>query len=235
MSEAQQIVSGSKGTDQAAPLENCNPLQIRPRRNRVSPCGAIEQTPHRGGLMGNRGDLHAPDGTLNKPWQIKRWIACTLHSATGHKVSFDLPGRYYPLFFTDEAVALAAGHRPCAQCRRADYDRFAATWMRAHSKDRKWKAAEIDGELHRSRLLSNGQKATYTAPAASLPSGCFVLRKQGPAQPLLYWLGRLFVWRHSGYVPGPFLEDLQEEVTVLTPRATVETIRAGYEPQVAVV
>lgn len=85
----------------------CTKLK-RPRQNRVTPFGTIEATHHKGTLMGNRGDLHAPDGTLGRPWRSSRWISCLLDTGDGWKAPMDKPGRNYPLFFLDEAVALAA-------------------------------------------------------------------------------------------------------------------------------
>src|SRR4051794_3727679 len=98
-----------------------------PRQNRVTPFGTLVATTARGVLTGNRGDLHDSEGRIVRAWKAKAWIACRLRYRDNRMV-FDRAGHYTPLFFTDEAVALAAGHRPCALCRREDYRRFVASW-----------------------------------------------------------------------------------------------------------
>lgn len=133
----------------------------------MTPFGTIEATPHRGTLMGNRGDLHAPDGTIGRPWLLTRWISCTLHSPTGHRVTFDTPGRYTPLFFADEVTALAAGHRPCGQCRRPEYDSFHDAWQDAFGT--RLHAYEMDEVLHRARLDGAGRQRTFQARLSETP------------------------------------------------------------------
>src|SRR4051794_26424644 len=98
-----------------------------PRQNRVTPSGDIITTPERGTLMGNRGVLHDADARIVRRWQGKRWIACVLEFK-GRWRPVMAPGRYTELFFLDEATALAAGHRPCAECRRRRFDEFRDTW-----------------------------------------------------------------------------------------------------------
>src|SRR5580658_8982867 len=88
-----------------------------PRQNRVTPFGYLSATPERGTFMGNRGVLHDSEGTIKRPWQVKRWLICVLEFR-GRKRTVMTPGHYTELFFLDEATALAAGHRPCAECRR---------------------------------------------------------------------------------------------------------------------
>jgi hypothetical protein len=82
--------------------------------------------------MGNRGDLHAPDGSLGRQWRSRRWISCLLDNGDGWKAPMDEPGHYYPLFFHDETVALAAGHRPCGECRPDALTAFMAAWKAGH-------------------------------------------------------------------------------------------------------
>ena len=88
-----------------------------PRQKRVTPFGSIIPTPERGTFLGNRGVLHDEHGRIRRPWQLKRWIVCVLQFR-GRKRTVMTPGRYTELFFLDEATALAAGHRPCAECRQ---------------------------------------------------------------------------------------------------------------------
>ena len=103
-----------------------------PLRNRVTPFGEIEVHPARGTLMGNRGILHGDDRTLGaRRWAHRAWIVCVL-SFRGRRRVVMTPGRYTELFFLDEAVALAAGHRACAECRNAAYRRYRELWREAH-------------------------------------------------------------------------------------------------------
>ena len=101
-----------------------------PLQNRVTPEGEIIATPHRGLMMGNRGGcFHLPDRTLgSRRWATRQWIACVLEFKGRHRQAMMQPNRYTELFFLDEATALAAGHRPCFECRRRDAERFAALW-----------------------------------------------------------------------------------------------------------
>jgi hypothetical protein len=55
------------------------------------------------------------------------WIVCALQFR-GRRRPLWLPNRWTPLFFHDEAVAFAAGHRPCGECRHASYTEFKAAW-----------------------------------------------------------------------------------------------------------
>src|SRR5690348_4015861 len=121
-------------------------------QNRVLPTGEIVADPARGLLMGNRGCLHRPDRHLaGVRWRSKLWICCTL---TWRGVRRDPmpPGRWTALFFLDEATALAAGHRPCAYCRRADYLAYARAWGRATGMPDRPYAAEMDAALHGQRV-----------------------------------------------------------------------------------
>src|SRR5206468_4262196 len=101
-----------------------------PLQNRVTPFGDLITTEARGSLMGNRGRLHDTDRRIVRYAQGRRWIAC-LTSFRGRRRSVMSPGSYTELFFLDEAVAPAAGHRPCAECRHEDYVLFRAAWARA--------------------------------------------------------------------------------------------------------
>src|SRR5688572_32956373 len=98
-----------------------------PWRNRVTPLGDIVATPERGTLMGNRGCLHDGGGNVRRAWQVKRWLICVLEFR-GRRRRVMTPGHYTELFFLDEATALAAGHRPCAECRRSRFDAFRRAW-----------------------------------------------------------------------------------------------------------
>jgi hypothetical protein len=196
-----------------------------PRQNRVTPFGSLIATEARGTLMGNRGALHSDDGRILRPWQVRRWIAC-LTSFRGRQRFVMPPGRWTALFFLDEATALAAGHRPCAECRRADYRRFQEAFLAAHPGHPPG-ADPMDRTLHGARVGEGRTKRTYAAPAASLPDGTFV---EAGGRAWLVLGDRLLAWTPFGYgdqVPRP-----TGHLTVLTPRPTVAAIRAGYEPLV---
>src|SRR3954463_15575885 len=112
-------------------------------RNRVTPFGSIEDLPGRGTFMGNRGSIHE-GREIRRQWTTKAWITCALEFK-GWRAPMWEQGRWTPLFFLDEATAFAAGHRPCALCRRADHKRFRAAWGDPP-------LPEIDSTLHGERI-----------------------------------------------------------------------------------
>ena len=135
------------------------------------------------------------------------------------------PGRFTELFFLDEATAFAAGHRPCALCRRADYDRFGEIWRELHPGDRG--ADAIDARLHAERVdpRTRGQRR-HAVPAGGLPDGAFVLRDGSPHVVLGAQLRR---WAPAGYAertPATGNEEL------VTPPSLVAVLRAGWAPDV---
>lgn len=202
-----------------------------PRLNRMTPLGFPEAVAERGLFMGNRGNLRRPDGT-QKPWHVRGWVCC-LTSFRGRRLDLDAPGRYTPLFFLDEAVALAAGHRPCGECRHARYMDFKAAWRRAFAlpDPAPLPVAEIDRVLHAARI-QRGRQVTFRSAPGDLPTGAFVTREGAPDRPLLVRDGALHPWSHGGYGAAEPL-DSGSEVRVLTPRPTVAVLRAGYRPQLA--
>ena len=134
------------------------------------------------------------------------------------------PGRFTELFFLDEATAFAAGHRPCALCRRADYDRFGAIWRELHPGDRG--ADAIDARLHGERVdpRSGGQRRHGLG--VELADGAFVLRD---GEPHLVRGAQLLRWTPAGYcerAPASGREEL------ITPPSLVAVLRAGWEPAV---
>jgi len=102
-----------------------------PLQNRVTPLGELIAVPARGLVYGNRGCLHDADGLIRRRFDGKRWIACRLRFRGWHREPLLQPGRFTELFFLDEATAFAAGHRPCALCRREDYRLFVRCLDRA--------------------------------------------------------------------------------------------------------
>ena len=199
-----------------------------PRQNRVTPFGDIIATPARGTLMGNRGILHDGEGRLGKArWRGPLWITC-LTAFKGRRRPLMAPHTYTELFFLDEAVAFAAGHRPCGECRRADLDRFMACWQRAHGGERPL-AADIDRVLHAARVDSRTRRQIrYRAPIDDLPVGTFV-RLDGDDWAWLLLEDRLMAYAPQGY-HAPVTRPRRIDVEVLTPRPTVAVLAAGYRP-----
>src|SRR5580704_17129612 len=147
----------------------------RPLRNRVTPAGELIATEARGTMYGNRGVLHNENLALVRRYQVRRWLACMLEFR-GRKRPIMRPGRYTKLFFLDEAVALAAGHRPCTECRHAAYQEFRTAWAAALALPAKPAADDIDRVLHQERRLAAGARITYPAPLSELPDGVFIVR-----------------------------------------------------------
>ena len=147
-------------------------------QNRVTPAGDIIATPARGEMMGNRGGaLHDGARTLGvSRWRTKAWITCRLEFKGRHRQVMT-PRRYTELFFLDEATALAAGHRPCGECRRADFNRFVACWLRANRPDHSGPRppiAIVDRQLHQERVRRDRAKVTIAAPLDEVADGAFV-------------------------------------------------------------
>jgi hypothetical protein len=201
-----------------------------PRLNRVGPTGELVRTSARGALMGNRGSLRNANGQIVRRWGCRRWITCVLDERSGRRVPLDDPIRYTPLFFHDEAVALAAGHRPCARCRPDAYSRFMTAWRAIERLDpgQRLTAAAVDRRVHAYRTRSLERRG-LEARASDLPECCFVIEPDGSSPPLLFKAGVLRPWTPSGY--GPAREpDGRQTYTTLTPAPFVEVLRQGYTP-----
>jgi hypothetical protein len=201
-----------------------------PRQNRVTPLGEIVAVPERGTLMGNRGCLHDALGQIRRPWQLERWIVCVL-AFKGRKRRVMTPGHYTELFFLDEATALAAGHRPCAECQRGRFNAYrrALTAGGARGNQPLRSAVEIDHRLHAERVAPDRSKRTHTANLDELPDGVFVLRSGRERDPHLVLGDALLAWSAGGY-PTRTERPRGIVVNVLTPKLTVRSIRGGYVP-----
>lgn len=190
------------------PVENPRqaPRDRQPQTNRVAPTGEIFATPARGMFMGNR---------TSPP----RWLVCELHFERNLKE----PRKYVKLFFLDEAVALAAGHRPCMTCRRDRYREYlAAVSADIGVRD----AAGLDRLLHAARTA-----APARSRIDSLPDGAFVMLADGDYR--LAWSGALHRWTPHGYVTPTETSGLRaQEATVLTPEPSLAALRNGYVPVV---
>ena len=195
-----------------------------PRQNRVTPYGALIAVPDRGMFWGNRGVLHDPQGRLVRYSRGRAWAICVL-DYKGRRRQQWAPGRLTELFFLDEATGLAAGHRPCGECRYRDYQAFKRAWAAAHGGGPHGVQA-IDERLHADRLARPGVRRTYQAPLAGLPEGTMV---EAADAPFLVYGGRLLAWTPGGYLDRPPPEPAAT-VTVITPRATVAVLAAGYRP-----
>lgn len=200
-----------------------------PLQNRVTPTGEICAHSARGTLMGNRGILHDAQQQLGPArWKHQAWVTCTL-AFKARRRELMAPGWYTELFFTDEAVALAAGHRPCAECRREDFNRFRDAFEHAHTDlPQPVRAPDMDRLMHKARVISRSrEQVTYEAALSELPEGVF-FRETPQGAPLVRWQDKVWAWSFAGYSAGP--ETLPERVEILTPEPTVKAIAAGYVP-----
>jgi hypothetical protein len=193
---------------------------FRPLQNRVDPFGELCAVTERGGLMGNRGGrLHRDDQTLSgSGWKNKHWLICVCEFKGRRR---DVWGRYYTeLFFLDEPTALAAGHRPCFECRRQAAKAFIAAFPGAPRG-----VEAMDEALHGERV-ENRRKRLWRARLGDLPDGAMIARDRGPHA---VRSGKLLPWSFAGYgAPGPIDSDAFADV--LTPPSTVAALRGGYEP-----
>lgn len=200
-----------------------------PLQNRVTPFGAIVAIPERGMLLGNRGILHDDERHLVRSWQVRRWISCRT-AFRGRRRQIMRPHSYTELFFLDEATAFAAGHRPCAECRYADFQRFKAAWALAFGKSDG--ADQMDAVLHADRLEGrrrHQRQRHHWERLASLPDGT-IISLHGSAW--LLWQGKVLEWSAAGYGARRPLPSASSQVEVLTPCALVAVLRAGYPLQV---
>jgi hypothetical protein len=204
-----------------------------PRQNRVTPFGEIVAATERGTFIGNRGVLHDAEGRIKRAWQLKRWIVCVLEFR-GRKRQVMTPGHYTELFFLDEATALAAAHRPCAECRRKRFNAFRKAWGQAHpdgGRSARPTAQEIDDRLHAERVAPDRSKRNFEAALDGLPDGVFVAMPAWGEEAYLVLGDSLLAWTPGGYRERR-RRPQGEEVQVLTLPSTVKAIRAGYLPEV---
>jgi hypothetical protein len=200
-------------------------VTARPLQNRVTPFGEIVALPGRGLMMGNRGILHDDARRIVRHSQVRRWIACQLEYK-GIRRTVMRPHSWTELFFLDEATAFAAGHRPCAECRREDYRRFRDVWIDCHGE--RASADIIDRRLSDDRIAGRRTKRTYRADLSDLPDGAYVAVDD---RAWLVWHGSLLAWSSLGYTERR-KRPANLEVDVLTPRSTVAVLSAGYRAAV---
>jgi hypothetical protein len=201
-------------------------------QNRVDPFGNIIKTSARGAWMGNRGIIHNPEQQILRPFKLKAWLICELEFR-GRKRQVMAPNRYTELFFMDEATAFAAGHRPCFECRRSDYNKFKSFWLKGnpgYDFDEKTSIQKIDNILHGERISRDKSKATYEESVNGLPNGAFVLSDD---KPYLIFNGQIYLWSPFGYEKGIAIPKAGR-LPVLTPKSVVNAFRAGLMPQIAI-
>lgn len=198
-----------------------------PLQNRVTPTGTIEKTNTRGTLMGNRGVLHNANKELKHHFKNKPWITCALEFK-GRRRELMSPGAYTELFFLDEVTAFAAGHRPCAECRRARYNEFRDAWGAVHQPEvgTKVRAPQMDEVLHRERIL-NGQKVTWCSTLEALPHGTmFRVNNESFA----VCDGNILKWSFEGYTKCD-RASIPDQVDVLTPGSVVRMFVDGFRAE----
>ena len=201
-----------------------------PLQNRVTPFGEIVETPARGTFMGSRGGggcLHDSDRLLVRPWKdsVKDWKCCLIEPVRRFRGDYEVmtPGCYTELFFLDEAVALAAGHRPCCLCRREDARAFARTWR----PDDPPLVGEIDEKLHKERIDRTAPlgKRRHKLRFKDLPDGAFVEWK---AAAWLVWGAAMFRYTPAEYVEKAQRPDGTVAVDVLTPPSVLSVLAGAY-------
>jgi hypothetical protein len=189
-----------------------------PFQNRVTPLGKLIATPERGLVYGNRGRLHDECGVIRREWQLKRWISCRLEFRGRRRAGGPMaPNRYTGLFFLDEATALAAGHRPCAECRNTDYRSFLALTGAS-------RAGELDEMLHaeRGRL--------HNFELEELPDGAFAVLD---GEPWLVLGSELLRWTPGGY--SDRRPRFSGRVDVATPPTSMRVLASGWRGSVPLV
>ncbi len=199
-----------------------------PERNRVTPTGEIVATPLRGAWTGNRGVLHEGHEIV-RFHSGNLWITCALRFKDRHRELW-IPNRWTPLFFHDEAVAFAAGHRPCGECRHAEYTAYKAAWAEGLGGPPP-SAGEMNRRLHAERLHPGTHRRRFHEVAwTELPDGAFVLEQDGA--PARVDGAELIPWTTAGY-GEPHRRPRRGTATAITPSATLAVLRAGYPVQLA--
>jgi hypothetical protein len=200
--------------------------EMTPERNRVTPMGDIVAIPLRGAWTGNRGVLHRGHEIV-RFHASDLWITCALEFRGRWREQW-LPNRWTHLYFHDEAVSFAAGHRPCAECRRESYNAYRAAWAAGLDVDPP-SAKAMNQRLHGERIVRGTHRRRLHAMAwGALPDGAFVALETTPA---LLIGDRLVEWTHAGY--GSRRDrPARGTAQVLTPPATVAALRAGYPVQI---
>lgn len=205
-----------------------------PLQNRVDPFGRIHAIPARGLFTGNRGSIHDPETKrlLKRRWTTKAWIICACgfknrkREVFGRNARTGGPG-WTNLFFLDEVTALAAGHRPCFECRREKAREFADCFGKAFGIARP-KVADMDERLHAERLAApdNSPRELAQRDLDGLPDGVMIAFDK---KPCALRGGRTLAWHFGGYTNGFAISALGSAL-LITPQTTVAVLKAGYQP-----
>lgn len=198
-------------------------------QNRVNPFGDIIATKARGKWLGNRGQLHGTGKTILRPFKHKAWIICLLEFKGRHRIVMS-PNLWTELFFLDEATAMAAGHRPCFECRRAAAKLFKAAWLKGnplYGFTQKTLIGKIDEVLQKERINEGGQKVAFEAALQDLPDGTFI---EIDNQAYLVSNSMIYLWSPFGYAAAKQIPPTTK-VKVLTPCSMVNALKAGYPVQ----
>jgi hypothetical protein len=197
-----------------------------PYRNRVTPLGDILAIPLRGAWTGNRGILHSGHDIVRFHGG-DLWITCALQFGNRHQEQW-LPNRLTWLFFHDEAVSFAAGHRPCGECRHRDYTAFRDAWPRGNDEAPPT-ARQMNRSLHGERMIrGTHRRRLHELDWGTLPDGAFVLHDGTPA---LVAGSRLVEWGPDGY-RGRSARPARGQARVITPPSTLAVLHAGYPVQI---
>jgi hypothetical protein len=188
--------------------------------------GDIEAFALRGAWTGNRGILHS-GREIVRLHAGDLWITCALEFR-GRWSEQWRPHHFTWLFFHDEAVSFAAGHRPCAECRRVSYNAYRAAWAEGLGID-PLSAKEMNRQLHSERIFrGTHRRRIHELPWSDLPDGAFVLVDDVPA---VVVGDHLSEWTREGYRDRR-ARPLRGSARVITPPSTVSALRAGYSPQI---
>ncbi len=205
---------------------------MSPRRNRVDPWGDFHAVAARGMFTGNRGCVVDDREQVVRHHASILWITC-LTAFRDWRWPLARARRWTPLFFLDDAVALAAGHRPCATCRRADYLAYRDAVTRATSAPRPLRAFELNERLNKERLhlgrglVRAGDRMVWSTPCADLPDGTVVVNREGVCE--LVRGSSLLRFAFDGWTtrrPRP----VHGVASVLTPPTSVMALANGYQP-----
>lgn len=200
-------------------------------QNRVDPWARLCAVTAKGALMGNRGILHDENRQIVSQWEHTRWVTCKVEFQGIQRRPFS-PRNYSELFFLDEATAFAAGHRPCAYCRKDRFKEFKTAWLASNPELRSTprpSIEEVNKIIHTERAAKGGNKISFEAPVKDLPQGTLI-DVDGVA--LLVWRDALLPWSFEGY--GPVRDDLpfSTMVRVLTPKSVIRVFAQGFRPDV---
>jgi len=183
-----------------------------PLQNRVDPWGNLVATGEHGTLMGNRGGrIHSADKTLGRRrWASSRWISCVTDFKDRHRSIWG--DSYTELFFLDEVTALAAGHRPCFECRRAEAKVFLG-----HRN-----LTEFDRLLHAERGADKPMVLVSDVPTGAMVEhdGAAFARRGG----------KFLRWSFAGYTQAVHFNPAMR-VKLLTPPTITAILASGFQPR----